>query len=58
MQRWCGRGRSQLPHDSREVETNAPISEHGKQMKDDAASGEASKSRHAADCEACSCRVY
>jgi len=33
------------------VEPNAAISEHGKQMKKDAATGEASKSRHAADCE-------
>jgi hypothetical protein len=50
-QSWHGRDRSYLPDHSGNVETNAMISEHGKQMKEDAADGETSKSRHAADCE-------
>jgi len=49
QQRWRCRDRDYLPHDSRDVETNAPVSQHGKQMKEDAAAGETCEGRHVTD---------
>ena len=43
--------RAKLPQDPRDVETNASIAEHRKQVKENAASAAASKSRHGTDCE-------
>src|SRR6266568_5232874 len=43
--------RPKLPQDPCDVETNASIAEHRKQVKENAASAAASKSRHGIDCE-------
>jgi hypothetical protein len=45
-QRQRRRGRGKLPHDPRDVETNASIAQHRKQVKEDAANAEMSKDRH------------
>jgi hypothetical protein len=47
----CTRDWSYLPHDSRDVETNATIPQHAEQMKEDAANGAARKGRHVIECE-------
>ena len=49
QQSWRCRDRDYLPHDSRDVEPNAPVSQHGKQMKEDAAAGETCEGRHVTD---------
>ena len=49
QQIWRCRDRDYLPHDSRDAETNAPVSQDGKQMKEDAAAGENCEGRHVTD---------
>jgi hypothetical protein len=44
--RYCSSEWSYFPHDSCNMETNAPIPEHAEQMKQDSANAEARKSRH------------
>ena len=48
-ERWCCRDLGNLPHDSRDMETNAPIPEHRKKMQEDTANGVASKFCHVAN---------